>query len=104
MSDALRALGIDLETLEWQDLSLCNGMDTNLFFDDYEADEQVARMIDDACLSCPVFAQCLERGMENGEWGVWGAIYLDKGKPDTNRNAHKTPEIWAAIKERLGGE
>jgi hypothetical protein len=104
MSDALSVLGLDLEALEWQDLALCDGMETNLFYDDYESDEQVALMIDQACLSCPVLAQCLERGVDNSEWGVWGGIYLVSGKPDMNRNAHKTQEIWQQIKERIGGE
>jgi len=102
MSEGLSVLGIDLEELEWQDLALCDGMPTNMFYDDYEADIQVARVIDEACLSCPVLAQCLERGVENSEWGVWGGIYLTSGKPDMNRNSHKTQDIWEAIKERIG--
>ena len=103
-SDALSELGIDLEDLEWQDLALCDGMVTNLFYDDYESDEQVAKVVDEACLSCPVMAQCLQRGVENSEWGVWGGIYLVSGKPDANKNSHKTPEVWQTIKEKIGGE
>ena len=103
MFDALSDLGIDLEELQWQDLALCDGMPTNMFYDDYESDVQVAKVVDDACLSCPVMAQCLERGVENGEWGVWGGVYLVSGKRDKNRNAHKTEEIMQAILERIGG-
>lgn len=77
-------------------------MDTNLFYDDYESDENVSRMIDEACLSCPVLAQCLQRGVDNSEWGVWGGTYLTSGKVDKNRNSHKTKETWARIKERIG--
>lgn len=102
MSDVQSVLGIDLNELEWQDLALCDGMPTNMFYDDYESDVQVAKVVDEACLSCPVLAQCLERGVENSEWGVWGGIYLTSGKPDMNRNAHKDQEAWAAIKERIG--
>lgn len=101
MSDALSELGLDLDELEWQDLALCNGMPTNLFYDDYEAEVAVAQVVDDACLSCPVMAQCLERGVDNSEWGVWGGIYLVSGRPDKNRNNHKTPDIWEEIKERV---
>jgi len=79
-------------------------MDTNLFYDDYESDEQVAKVVDDVCLSCPVMNQCLERGMDNGEWGVWGGIYLVSGRPDMNRNAHKNQDIWEQIRERLGDD
>lgn len=101
MSDDLSVLGIDLEDLEWQDLALCKGMPTNDFHDNYESNERVARVIDQVCLSCPVMAQCLERGTENNEWGVWGAIYLTSGKPDVNRNSHKTQEVWDAVRERI---
>lgn len=102
MSDVLSILGLDLDELEWGDLSLCQGRETNLFYDDYESDEQVARMVDDMCLSCPVMAQCLQRGIDNNEWGCWGAVYLTSGKKDKNRNSHKTQEVWDAIKEKIG--
>lgn len=102
MSDVQSVLGIDLDELEWQDLALCDGMRTNMFYDDYESSAQVAAVVDEACLSCPVMAQCLERGVENGEWGVWGGIYLTSGKPDMNRNAHKTQDVWQTIRERIG--
>jgi hypothetical protein len=102
-NDALSELGIDLENLEWQDLALCDGtMPTNMFYDDYEADERVARVVDAACLSCPVMVQCLQRGVENKEWGVWGGIYLTSGTQDTNRNSHKTQETWEEIRSRIG--
>lgn len=101
MSSVLDALGIDADELKWQDLVACNQMDINLFFDDYEADENVAKMIDEACLSCPVMSQCLKQGMDNGEWGVWGGIFLTSGKPDKKKNAHKTPEVWDEIRSRI---
>lgn len=95
-------LGIDIEELEWQDLAICHGMETNLFYDDYEQDENVARMVDDACLSCPVMATCLQWGVDNNEWGVWGGVYLTSGKRDAGRNAHKTKTTWNEIKEKMG--
>jgi hypothetical protein len=101
MLDALSALGIDLEALEWKDLALCDGMPTNMFYDEYESDENVAKVVDEMCLSCPVMKQCLLSGMENDEWGVWGGIYLMGGNKDRNRNSHKTEDIWEAIRERV---
>lgn len=94
-------LGLDLDELEWQDLALCAGGDTNQHYDDYESDDNVARVTDEKCLSCPVLAQCLQRGIDNNEWGVWGGVYLTSGKVDKNRNSHKSKETWAAIKERI---
>lgn len=103
MYDVLNALGLDLDELEWQDLSLCIGQDVNDFYDNYESDENVAFPVDEMCLSCPVMAQCLQEGLSNSEWGVWGGIYLTSGKVDKNRNSHKSKETWARIKEKLGG-
>jgi hypothetical protein len=100
MSSVFDALGIDLDELEWQDLALCSGMETNWFYEEYD-DEQISHMVDEACLSCPVMRQCLTRGMENSEWGVWGGIYLVSGKKDDNKNKYKSPETWKQIYERL---
>jgi len=80
---------------------MCNGAETNQHYDQYESSTTIAKVVDDRCLSCPVMKQCLEEGMENGEWGVWGAIYLTAGKMDANRNSHKTEEVWAEIRERI---
>ena len=101
MSELFNALGVDLDDLEWQDLSVCKGMDTNNFYDDYESSAELAKVIDEACLSCPVMTQCLQQGMDGGETGVWGGIYLSLGKPDEARNAHKTQAVWNRIKERI---
>ena len=102
MTSILDLLGLDEETLTWQDLAVCQGIPTNSFYEEYEQDETVARVIDDTCLSCPVMKQCLRFGTENNEWGVWGGVYLTSGTADSNRNKHKTPEIWAMIRERIG--
>jgi hypothetical protein len=101
MYDVLDALGIDLDSLEWQNLSLCNGSDTELFYDQYESNSNIAQVVDEMCLSCPVRKQCLQTGVENGEWGVWGGVFLVSGKVDQNRNSHKTQEVWASIREIL---
>lgn len=104
MLDALRELGIDLDELELFDLALCNNAPTNEHYDDYESDPNVAKLTDARCLSCPIMVQCLQRGMDNSEWGTWGGIYLTSGKPDKNRNAHKTPEVWEEIRKRIGAD
>lgn len=101
MSDVESVLGIDLDDLEWQDLSLCKGVKTNKFYDEYESDEQTALNIDQMCLSCPVMSACLSAGMDNNEWGVWGGIFLTSGKMDENKNSHKTQEVWDEVRERI---
>jgi len=79
-------------------------MDTNLFYDDYESNEAIAHMVDEACLSCPVMTQCYRRGVDNSEWGVWGGVFLTSGKTDKTKNSHKTPEIKKQIMERVGDQ
>ncbi len=95
-------LGIDPEDFNWKKLSLCADMDTELFFDDYESDINVANMIDEAYLSCPVMKECQTYGVENKEWGVWGGVFLVSGNQDTKKNSHKTKETWRRIRERIG--
>jgi hypothetical protein len=100
-SDVHDELGIDPDTASWKEYAACHGLDTNYFYDYYESDPVMARTIDQTCLSCPIMKQCLQMGIENGEWGVWGGIYLTSGKKDTNKNAHKTKEDWDAIARRI---
>lgn len=102
MSDILNDLGIDEDTFDWYHLAACLGMDTNLFFDKYEADANIAKNIDEACLSCPVSKICYQSGIDNNEYGVWGGVYLTAGSTDKARNIHKTQEVWKKIKAKNG--
>lgn len=99
----IELLGLDEEDFSWQQLSLCSGMDTELFYDQYESSSKVAKQVDQMCLSCPVMNECLQWGTENSETGVWGGIYLVSGKVDNNRNSHKTEDVWAEIRNRISG-
>jgi hypothetical protein len=64
----------------------------------------IAKNIDEACLSCPVAKMCYESGIENNEYGVWGGVYLNAGSIDNSKNTHKTPEIWKKIKRHSYGK
>jgi hypothetical protein len=100
MSNILNDLGVDPDDFDWFHLAICRGMDTNLFYDKYEADTNTAKSIDEACLTCPVSKMCYESGVENNEYGIWGGIYLNAGAIDKTRNLHKTPEVWKRIKKK----
>lgn len=102
MSDILNDLGLDKDKLEWWHIAICNGMDTNLFYDKYEADVNIAKSIDEACLSCPVIKMCYEAGEQNDEYGVWGGVYLSAGLIDKARNLHKTQDVWKRIRSKHG--
>ena len=100
MISLLKSLDLDAETLEWFDLALCQGSPRDWFFEGYE-DSNTAKQVDSMCLSCPVMKSCGLMG-QAGEVGVWGGVYWNgQGKPDKNKNAHKTPEDWEKIYERL---
>jgi hypothetical protein len=72
------------------------------FYEAYETNPETARNTDDMCLHCPVMKQCALEGQSKKRVGVWGGIYWNgAGKPDKDRNAHKTKEVWDAIYERL---
>lgn len=102
MSSLLDELGLDPDEFEWQDLALCRGFPTETFYEDYETDAESAKAADQACLSCPVIQQCFFKGAA-GEHGVWGGVYWNgSGKPDKNKNAHKTDEDWQEIYDKVG--
>ena len=102
MATLIELLGIDPDDFIWQDLALCeNAEKPSNYYEDYESDTEVARQVDEMCLSCPVMAACAKQG-QSGEHGVWGGIYWNgSGKPDKARNAHKTDAVWAEIHQRL---
>lgn len=107
-SNLLSELGLDAEHLEWHDLALCRNSDiatpeNDFFFDAYESNEEVAKAADQVCLHCPVIKQCFFAGSE-GNYGLWGGIYWNgAGKPDLNRNRHKTDDIWEQVYDRVQG-
>lgn len=100
MSNILNDLGIDEEDLDWYHLAVCNGIDTNLFYEKYENDVNIAKSIDEACLACPVIKMCYKAGVEQNEYGVWGGVYLNSGSPDKARNTHKTQEVWKRLRKK----
>lgn len=106
MSDIVNKLGLDRSSLIWQQLAACRGIttspETDFFFDKYESDPVVAEQVDQMCLHCPVAIECFMAGKSGKEFGVWGGVYMDLGRPDKKYNAHKTPEIWKALKKIHG--
>jgi len=100
MSNILNELDSDEQSIRWWHLAACKGIDTNLFFDKYESDVNMAKAIDQCCLSCPVIAMCNKSGVENNEYGVWGGVYLSSGLIDKMKNVHKTKDIWKQIRAK----
>lgn len=100
MSNILNELKVDKEDFNWWHLAICSGMEVSVFYEKYEADQNIAKNIDEMCLNCPVMQMCYQTGVENNEYGVWGGIYLNSGSIDKARNIHKTQEVWKKIRKR----
>lgn len=69
-------------------------MDTNIFFDKYEENEELRSAVDDLCNKCPVQRDCLASAVSRQEWGVWGGVYFEKGKISKEFNSHKSKDKW----------
>jgi hypothetical protein len=94
---------------KWSEDALCLGRDTAEFFDLYEnfgrdindpdsvEDPEYRANIDQFCQLCPVQSQCLATGVSKQESGVWGGVYLEKGKISKEFNSHKTSQDWFNI-------
>jgi hypothetical protein len=87
---------------EWIAKAKCRSMDREMFFDKYEEDSDLAKVVDAICVSCPVVKDCFDHGTTNNEWGVWGGVYLVDGEVNATRNIHKTQEAWSKILDVVG--
>jgi WhiB family redox-sensing transcriptional regulator len=68
----------------------CKGMDTNIFYSGMSgryANELTAKAI---CVACPVRLQCLQQGLENEEYGIWG------GTTELERKAMRKRQLRTA--------
>ena len=79
----------------WKEDAACKDMDTNVFFDIYEENEDVRPAVEKICFSCPVMRQCFAVGISQKQTGVWGSIYLDNGKISREFNRHRSKKDWA---------
>jgi hypothetical protein len=79
----------------WKDEAICLGLDTNIYFDKYEDDEESRNIVDDFCKQCPVKKICFANGISGKEWGVWGGVYLENGEISREFNKHKSKKDWS---------
>lgn len=79
----------------WKNEGACVNYDVNLFFDKYEETEELRPAIDKICAECPVARICFAVGVSQKEYGVWGGVYLEKGKISREFGKHRSKEDWA---------
>lgn len=102
MSDLIKEMGLEEENLKWYHLAACKNMDINYFYDLYETDPQAAKQIDQMCFHCPVVKFCHAEGIKNKEKGVWGGVYMNFGRTDSDYNKHKSAEDWKFLRKLHG--
>lgn len=56
----------------------CAGHDPEVFD---PTDQAALVQAQEICAGCDLRALCLDLGTSRGEWGVWGGVLLDGGKP-----------------------
>jgi hypothetical protein len=74
---------------------------TEMFFDRYDADTELADSVDRLCLKiCPVRDECVQFAKNNKATGVHGGIYFSLGRWAKSKNAHKAPSLIKELKEK----
>lgn len=79
----------------WKDEAFCLGLETNLYFEEYEDKIELRSGIDKICMQCPVKKICFANGISGKEWGVWGGVYLEGGEISREFNRHKSKQDWS---------
>lgn len=87
--------------VDWKEEASCLNLDTNIFFDKYEEDEDLRRAVDNLCNACPVRRTCLLDAISRHEYGVHAAVYLENGKISREFNNHKKPADWFKVWQSL---
>ena len=63
---------IPLEEETWKVDAACQGIDTELFFEDIPDARSYKRFVLKVCLECPVKTECLNYAVKYNLDGVWG--------------------------------
>lgn len=88
MIDFMERMGIDPEDFSWQELGLCAGLGAadpalaEIFHSKADASQNFKAQAKAICDVCPVKDICLEEGIRNKEYGIWGGERLTGGKKD----------------------
>lgn len=85
----------------WKDQGSCVSYDVNLFFDKYEESEKLRPAVESICAACPVARMCFAVGISQKEYGIWGGVYLEKGKVSREFGRHRSKSDWAETWKNL---
>ena len=80
----------------WQVLTMCAGLDPNLFYPRNKAEED-ARAWDAVCNLCPVKLDCLAHGLRRPEYhGVWGGL-TEIERDRLVRRLRRGTKTWSTV-------
>lgn len=87
----------------WYKEALCRkgGWPLDFFFERYENEPNVAKVVDELCSSCPFRDRCLEEEVRSKGTGAFGGVYIVEGKYSREFNAHKSPEDVKLSRKRV---
>jgi hypothetical protein len=86
---------------EWKSKASCLNYDVNIFFDRYEEVEASRKAVEKICSDCPVAKICFATGISQKEYGIWGGVYLEKGKVSREFSRHRAKADWAETWKNL---
>jgi hypothetical protein len=78
-----------IEQLQNVELANCLSTDPEIFFPERE-DKIAVRLASRVCAMCPIVEDCLDYGIENEDFGIWGgASSLERKRMTRDRNLRR---------------
>ena len=87
---------------DWMRRATCTRMEPDIFYPvgDGAYARAMTEIAKQACLSCPVRAECLRQALETGEqYGIWGGMTPEERRDLARRNMRRR-RIEAAVRMR----
>lgn len=87
---------------DWMRRAACTRMEPDIFYPvgDGAYAREMTEIAKQACLSCPVRAECLRRALETGErYGIWGGMTPEERR-DLARRDMRRRRFAAAVRMR----
>lgn len=77
--DLIEDFSLDPDNFIWQDMAICDQIPTKAFFDDAESHSGIESAVKAICAVCPVKNHCLDFGVSNKSYGIYGGKTLVRG-------------------------
>lgn len=87
---------------DWRGRAACSRLEPDIFYPvgDGAYAREMTGIAKQACLSCPVRAECLRQALETGErYGIWGGMTPEERRDLARRNMRRR-RIAAAVRMR----